>query len=61
MAICAKLWVCCFGSGEGMVIEKKSPLFHNHVLLTIFYSKSPKGIKKASMTAILYSMMQSIT
>lgn len=61
MAICAKLWVWCFGRRKGIVIEKKSPLFHNHVLLPVFYSKFPKGIKKASMTAILYSMRQSIT
>lgn len=61
MAICAKLRVWCFGKEEGMLTGKKSPLFHNHVLLPLFYSKSPKGVKKASMTAILYSMRQSIT
>lgn len=44
-----------------MVIGKKSPLFHNHVLLPVFYSKSPNSVKKASMTAILYSMGPSIT
>lgn len=61
MALCAKLWVWYFGRREGIVIGKKSPLFHNHVLLPVFYSKSPKGVKKASMTVVLYSMRQSIT
>lgn len=44
-----------------MVIGKKSSLFHNHVLLPVLYSKSPKGVKKTSVTAILYSMRQSVT
>lgn len=48
-----KLWVKCFGGEERMVTGKKRLKFHSHVLLPVFDSKLPNGVKKASMAAIL--------